>query len=92
MKVKLLKCSYLQALHILNRTHISGHDPRTQQSKIKQEMLAQDMRKQAVSTKPIGEWGGGGGLGGVGGLLPIYGVVRMCVPNGPLFQRCQVYD
>ena len=22
----------------------------------------------------------------------MYGIVRMCVPNGPLFQRCQVYD
>ena len=26
------------------------------------------------------------------GYLPIYGKVRMCVPNGPLFQCCQVYD
>ena len=24
--------------------------------------------------------------------FPIYGIVRMCVPNGPLFQLCQVYD
>ena len=24
--------------------------------------------------------------------LPIYGIVRMCVPNSPLFQCCQVYD
>ena len=24
--------------------------------------------------------------------IPIYGIVWMCVPNGPLFQRCQVYD
>ena len=37
------------------------------------------------------------GVGGVvgwggGGELPIYGIVRMCVPNSPLFQRCQVYD
>ena len=23
---------------------------------------------------------------------PIYGIVRMCVPNSPLFQHCQVYD
>ena len=29
-------------------------------------------------------WGGGG--------LPIYDIVQMCVPNGLLFQRCQVYD
>ena len=34
-------------------------------------------------------WGGGGGGCGE---LPFYGIVRMCVPNGPLFQRCQVYD
>ena len=34
---------------------------------------------------------GGGGLGGGGGV-PIYGIVRMCVPNGSLFQCCQVYD
>ena len=27
-----------------------------------------------------------GGEGGGGGI------VRMCVPNGPLFQHCQVYD
>ena len=33
-------------------------------------------------------WGGGGG----GAELPIYSIVLMCVPNGPLFQRCQVYD
>ena len=26
------------------------------------------------------------------GLLPIYGIVWMCVPNSPLFQCCQVYD
>ena len=31
------------------------------------------------------------GRGG-GGLLPIYGIVRMCVPNGPHFQRCKVYE
>ena len=30
--------------------------------------------------------------GGGRGSLPIYGIVRMCVPNGPLLQRCQVYD
>ena len=35
---------------------------------------------------------GWGGVGWGGGLLPICGIVRMCVPNGPLFQRCQVYD
>ena len=34
--------------------------------------------------------GGGRGAGGGGGKLPIYDIVRMCVPNGPLFQRCQV--
>ena len=26
------------------------------------------------------------------GYLPIYDIVRMCVPNIPLFQRCKVYD
>ena len=48
--------------------------------------------------------GGGGGWGGVGGQegdrggvgaggeLPIYGIVWMCVSNGPPFHRCQVYD
>ena len=25
-------------------------------------------------------------------FFSIDGIVRMCVPNGPLFQRCQVYD
>ena len=30
------------------------------------------------------------GMGG--GYLSIYGIVRMCVPSGPFFQRCQVYD
>ena len=36
-------------------------------------------------------WGRGGE--GAGGWLPIYGIVRrMCVPNSPLFQHCQVYD
>ena len=25
-------------------------------------------------------------------MFPIYGIVRMCVPNGLHFQRCQVYD
>ena len=29
--------------------------------------------------------GGGGGGGGEAGV-PIYGIVRMCVPNGSLFQ------
>ena len=29
--------------------------------------------------------GGGGGGGRGGGLLPVYGIVRMCMPNGPLF-------
>ena len=37
--------------------------------------------------------GGGRGWGGGGGNQnPIYDIVRMCVPNGPPFQRCQVYD
>ena len=36
-------------------------------------------------------WGGGGG-GEERKELPIYGIVRMCVSNGPPFQRCQVYD
>ena len=30
--------------------------------------------------------GGGGG----GGLLPIYDIVRICMPKSPIFQRCQV--
>ena len=35
----------------------------------------------------------GGGVGEAGAVPSyIYGIVRMCVPNGPLFQRCQVYD
>ena len=25
-------------------------------------------------------------------LRYLYGIVRMCVPNSPLFQRCKVYD
>ena len=29
---------------------------------------------------------------GRGYQLPIYDIVRMCNPNSPLFQRCQVYD
>ena len=38
-------------------------------------------------------WGGGeGGVGGRGLTSYIYGIVRMCVPNSPLFQHCQVYD
>ena len=40
----------------------------------------------------LGGGGGGGGGEGGGGELPIYGIVRMCVPNSPLFQHCQVYD
>ena len=40
---------------------------------------------------PVRGWGGGG-VGGGGGYLSIYGIVRMCVPSGPFFQRCQVYD
>ena len=38
---------------------------------------------------------GGGGGRGEGNFLymsSIYGIVRMCVPNSPLFQRSQVYD
>ena len=35
----------------------------------------------------LGERAGGGGV-----LLPIYGIAQMCMPNGPLFQHCQVYD
>ena len=35
-------------------------------------------------------WSSNGLILGGGG--PIYGIVRMCVPNSPLFQRCQVYD
>ena len=31
----------------------------------------------------------GGGGGGFEGQLPIYGIVRMCVPNCPLFKRCR---
>ena len=43
---------------------------------------------------PIPRWGRGGGRrGGGGGVISyIYGILRMCVPNSPLFQRCQVYD
>ena len=33
---------------------------------------------------------GGGGVGWW--WLPIYGIVRMCVPNSPRFQRCQVNE
>ena len=34
----------------------------------------------------VGGWrGGGGGGGGGGGSLPIYGIIRMCVPNSPFF-------
>ena len=32
-----------------------------------------------------------GGRGG-GVTSYIYGIVRMCMPNSPLFQHCQVYD
>ena len=35
--------------------------------------------------------GVGGGGAGEGVQLPIYGIVWMCVPNGPLFQSFQVY-
>ena len=40
---------------------------------------------------------GGVGVGAAKGLGAgvtsyIYGIVRMCVPNSPLFQHCQVYD
>ena len=37
-------------------------------------------------------WGGGGGGRGRGGGNFLYVIVRMCVPNGPFFQRCQLYD
>ena len=30
--------------------------------------------------------------GGQDNFLSIYGIVWMCVPNGPHFQRFQVYD
>ena len=33
---------------------------------------------------------GRGGNGEGGNFL--YGILRMCVPNSPLFQHCQVYD
>ena len=33
-----------------------------------------------------------GGWGEEGGGNFLYGIVWMCVPIGPLFQRCQVYD
>ena len=36
--------------------------------------------------------GGGGGRGGLTSYIWHSGIVRMCVPNSPLFQRCQVYD
>ena len=36
--------------------------------------------------------GGRGEGGGAGRVTSIYGIVRMCVLNGPIFQRCQVYD
>ena len=37
--------------------------------------------------------GGGGGGGGWGRmLLPIYDIVRVCVPYSPLLNRRQVYD
>ena len=46
-----------------------------------------------------GRWGSGWmwrgegrGGEGVGVTFHIYGIVRMCVPNGPFFQRCQVYN
>ena len=36
--------------------------------------------------------GGGAGGGGVCSRLRyLYGIVWMCVPNTPLFQRCKVY-
>ena len=40
----------------------------------------------------LGVGWGGVGWGGGGGGFPIYGIVRMCEPNGLLFQPCQVYD
>ena len=42
---------------------------------------------------PVGGGGGGGVEGGRKEVTSnIYGIVRMCVPNGPLFQHCKVYD
>ena len=35
--------------------------------------------------------GAGAEAGAKGGGVPIYDIIRMCVPNVPLFQRCQVY-
>ena len=40
----------------------------------------------------LGGAGGGGGGEGGGGVTSYICIVRMCVPNSPLFQRCQVYD
>ena len=49
--------------------------------------------KTIYSSWVWGLGGGGGGGGGAGGSgVPIYGIVRMCVPNGSLFQCHQVYD
>ena len=41
-----------------------------------------------------GEVRGGGGEGGGRGCNFLYmaWIVWMCMPNSPLFQRCQVYD
>ena len=39
-----------------------------------------------IKVKVMASWMGGGGT------LPVYGIVQMCVPNGSIFQRCQVYD
>ena len=54
------------------------------------------LTRSSLVNARVGGGGGGGGEGEGGwvgwGYLPIYGIVRMSVPNGPLFQRCQVSD
>ena len=54
-------------------------------------LVMRSLHKKTEITKFISFLCVSRGEGG-GGLLPIYGIVRMCVPNSPLFQRCQVYD
>ena len=43
--------------------------------------------KAGLSFRSVHTRGGGGGGG-----IPIYDMVRMCGPNSPLFQHCQVHD